>query len=253
MQLGVLFGIDTDCGLKNPMDICLLGTCQWLTAAINVVQPPIRKYLQDYFKVSYLIIKFTPIIPDWSIDTIATSGNFVNSEVFKVLLNLHLVCVYFSTVRGFSPESVLQHESPVEEFLRRRHIAVKTGSKARSIHYLVLFVLAAIRLMLKTLLEWVYDCFWFEDDVECTSDIRAPGLCQTQACRCSWQERKTYPRMKRRLATRMMTARGTSMATGSSGWLAGNQCASDVAQPASLMSHRDNVRCATASQCHTHQ
>ena len=47
-------------------DICLLGTCQqWLTAAINVVQPPIRKYLQDYFKVSYLIIKFTPIIPDW--------------------------------------------------------------------------------------------------------------------------------------------------------------------------------------------
>ena len=64
-QLGVLFGVDTDCGLKNPMDLCLLGTCQWLTAAINAVQPPIRKYLQDYFKVSYLIIKFTPIIPDW--------------------------------------------------------------------------------------------------------------------------------------------------------------------------------------------
>ena len=65
------------------------------------------------------------------------------------------MCILFYSKRFvcFSPESVLQHESPVEEFLRRRHLVVKTGSKARSIHYLVLFVLAAIRLMLKTLLD----------------------------------------------------------------------------------------------------
>ena len=93
----MLFGVDTDCGLKNPMDICLLGTCQWLTAAINVVQPPIRKYLQDYFKVSYLIIKFTPIIPDW--------------RKYRYHSNIRKFC-QFRSIQGSSQSSscVVPHE-----------------------------------------------------------------------------------------------------------------------------------------------